>query len=133
MPQFENHGLTGGVWRGRLQGLAMRPARVVLTHHGEVVAEAQIEPDGEGAWLLEVDLPGDVLSDGLQTLLLRTDPGASGEDLQPGGEVLARLPLMAGEPLAEDLAAELAALRAELELVKRELRRFASGGMSRQD
>ncbi|MGZ3215344.1 hypothetical protein [Paracoccus sp. T5] len=129
--QFENHGLKGGLWRGRIQGLPVRPARVVLSHHGAVVAEAQLEGDGEGAWLVQVDLPGDVLSDGLQTLLLRSDGGASGDDMQPGGEVLARLPLMAGEPLEDDLAAEIAALRAELELVKRELRRLATDGGSR--
>ncbi len=33
---------------------------------------------------------------------------------------------MAGQPLDEDLTAEIATLRAELELVKRELRRFAA-------
>lgn len=131
MPQFENHGLKGGLWRGRLEGLAVRPARVVLAHHGAVVAEAQLEGDGEGAWLVQVDLPGDVLSDGVQTLLLRTDHGASGEDLQPGGEVLARLSLLAGQPLDEDLTAEISALRAELELVKRELRRLAVEGVAR--
>lgn len=133
MPQFKNHGLKGGVWRGRLMELDARPARVVLTHHGDVVAEARLEPDGEGAWLMELDLPGCVLSDGVQTLLLRTDPGTSGDDLHPGGEVLARLPLLAGQPLDEELTTEIAALRAELELVKRELRRLATQGGARPD
>ena len=60
----------------------------------------------------------------MQTLLLKT--AAAGQDSGPDGHVLARLSLLAGDPLDEDLAAEIAALRAELELVKRELRRFAA-------
>ncbi|WP_405403161.1 hypothetical protein [Paracoccus sp. Ld10] len=126
MPHFDNHGLKGGVWRGHLSGIDAPEVRVVLVHHAEILAEARLTPDGPGCWQVETDLPADVLSDGLQTLLLKT-AAASGADSGPDGHVLARLSLMAGQPLDEDLIAEIAALRAELELVKRELRRFAAG------
>lgn len=122
MPGFESGGLKGGLWRGRLSG-EQPPGRVVLVHHGEVVAEAQLRPEGENAWQVEVQLPGEVLSEGVQTLLLVADEGGE----EPGaGLTLARLALMAGRPLDEDLLAEMAALRSELELVKRELRRIGA-------
>ena len=125
MPHFDNHGLKGGVWRGALTGIDAPGIRVVLIQHAEVLAEARVTADGPGRWLVEADLPAPVLSDGVQTLLLKTAAGP-GPDSGPDGHVLARLSLMAGQPLDEDLTAEIAALRAELELVKRELRRFAA-------
>lgn len=126
MTQFENHGLKGGLWRGRLTHPQGAPARVILVQHGEVIAEGRMTADGEDASLIEVDLPRDVLTDGLQTLLLRSDAGESGAEVHPDGELLARLPLLAGRSLDDDLTTEITALRAELELIKRELRRFAS-------
>ncbi|MFD2814100.1 hypothetical protein ACFSYD_05530 [Paracoccus aerius] len=42
--------------------------------------------------------------------------------------MLASLTLVAGTVAGEELLAEVAQLRAELDLVKREFRRFASGG-----
>jgi hypothetical protein len=126
MTQFESHGLKGGLWRGRLTHPNGAPARIILVQNGEVIAEGRMTADGDDASLIEVDLPRDVLSDGLQTLLLRSDAGEAGDEVNPDGELLARLPLLAGRPLDDDLTAEITALRSELELVKRELRRFAS-------
>lgn len=125
MPHFDNYGLKGGTWRGRLTGMDHAPARVVLVQHAEVLAQARLTADGDAAWLVEVDLPPEVLSEGLQTLLLKADEGAEGHDSRPEGHLLARLPVLAGRPLDDDLTTEIATLRAELELVKRELRRFA--------
>ena len=126
MMQFESHGLKGGLWRGRLTHPQGAPARIVLVLHGEVMAEGRMTPDGPDASLVEVDLPRDVLSEGVQTLLLRADAGEPGDEVHPDAELLARMPLLAGRPLDEDLTTEITALRAELELMKRELRRFAS-------
>ncbi|WP_265502120.1 hypothetical protein [Paracoccus beibuensis] len=126
MPIFEDHGLRGGVWRGCLRG-TQAPARVVLVQHGEIMAEVVPVADGPDAWHVELGLPAEVLTSGVQTLLLKAEEGARGEGLRPDGRVLARLVLLAGQPLDEDLMAEIATLRAELELVKRELRRFAAG------
>ncbi|CAM3338751.1 hypothetical protein PANO111632_14910 [Paracoccus nototheniae] len=128
MPQFESFGLKGGVWRGHLNAPKGAPARVVLVQHGAVLAEARLTDEGDDSWLVEVDLPPEVLGEGIQTLLLKADSGASGDEAtHPDGHVLDRLTLMAGRMLDDDLTAEIAALRAELELVKRELRRFAAG------
>lgn len=126
MMQFDSHGLKGGLWRGRLTHPQGAPARITLILNGEVMAEGRMTADGEGASLVEVDLPREVLSEGMQTLLLRADAGEAGAEAHPDAELLARMPLLAGRPLDEDLTAEITALRAELELVKRELRRFAA-------
>ena len=126
MPQFESFGLKGGVWRGRLSDPKGAPARIVLVQHGEVLAEARMTETGASEWQVEVELPSQVLADGIQTLLLKTDSGDSGTETTPGGQQLGRLTLMAGRMLDDDLTAEIAALRAELELVKRELRRLAT-------
>lgn len=126
MMQFDSHGLKGGLWRGRLTHPQGAPARITLILNGEVMAEGRMTADGEGASLVEVDLPHEVLSEGMQTLLLRADAGESGAEAHPDAELLARLPLLAGRPLDDDMTAEITALRAELELVKRELRRFAA-------
>lgn len=117
MLHFESHGVRGGTWHGLLSGGAA-PDRVVLSHQGEILAEARLTPEGEG-WRVEVDLPGAVVSDGVQTLMLLAESGS-----EPA-LTLARLALLAGRPLEDDLLAEIAALRAELELVKRELRKMA--------
>lgn len=124
MPHFDNHGLKGGVWQGHLSGVTAPPPRVVLIQHAEILTDARLTADAAGGWRVEVDIPAQALSDGMQTLLLKT--AATGQDSGPDGHVLARLSLLAGDPLDEDLVAEIAALRAELELVKRELRRFAA-------
>lgn len=125
MTEFASHGLKGGVWRGRLTA-ETEPDRVVLLQAGEVMAEARLTPDGPGAWQVEIELPGETVSDGVQTLLLKTEPAPSSGRSEPAGQLLARLPLMAGRPLDEDLMAELASLRAEMDMLKRELRRFAT-------
>ena len=126
MMQFDSHGLKGGLWRGRLTHPQGPPARITLILNGAVMAEGRMTADGEGASLVEVDLPHEVLSEGMQTLLLRADAGEAGAEAHPDAVLMARMPLLAGRPLDEDLTAEITALRAELELVKRELRRFAA-------
>ena len=50
-------------------------------------AVRRTHPDAFVAWLVEVDLPRTVLTEGLQTLLLTTDDGVEGQDqIQPGGQ-----------------------------------------------
>ncbi|MDM7458446.1 MAG: hypothetical protein P3W94_003630 [Paracoccus sp. (in: a-proteobacteria)] len=114
MSRFDSHGVQGGIWRGRLLG-RRAPAMLAVMCRDSVVAEAAPVPDGED-WRVEIALPAEILSEGVQTLLL----------VAPGDppEVLARLPLLLGRPLDGDLLSEIEALRAELDLVKRELRRI---------
>lgn len=114
--QFKSHGLKSGVWSGVLTG-KMAPARLTVTLRGEDVAQAALTPLAPGEWQMRVPLPAALLSDGTHSLALQAD----------GGGVLARLPIIAGAALDDDLIAEIALLRDELELLKREFRHFASG------
>lgn len=115
---FEDHGITGGIWTARLTG-APAPGPVHVMHYAERVAQAQVTSDGPGAWLLRAEVPGRVISHGVHTLVLVM----GGADDATGAQVLGRTSLMAGSALDHDLLAEVAQLRAELDLLKREFRR----------
>lgn len=122
MTEFEDHGLQAGCWTGVLTA-RRAPAGVAVLHHAQIVALADISPAGPGRWTIRAALPASLLSEGVHSLLLVADHGAEG----PARE-LGRLALLAGSALGDDLLGEIAHLRAELELLKREFRRFAAGG-----
>lgn len=67
-----------------------------------------------GHHLVGYDIPASVLSDGVQTITLRS---------AADGEALDRITILAGEPLEDDIRAELLLVREELELLKRAFRR----------
>ncbi|PIV73533.1 MAG: hypothetical protein COW55_12525 [Rhodobacteraceae bacterium CG17_big_fil_post_rev_8_21_14_2_50_65_11] len=107
---------------GRYEGLlncAGTPPVVEAVHLDRVIARAEtVEMAGHpGHHLLSLDLPAAVLCDGVQTVQLR-----SAED----GEILDRITVLAGEPLDEDIRAEVAFLRDELDLLKRAFRRHCT-------
>lgn len=123
MAEFENLGLKSGIWSGLLRRDAA-PERVGLVHRGEVVAEARITAAGEGQWRIDADLPPARISDGVTSFLLLEHGG--GQDAGAGDQ-LASLSVVAGRALEQDLLAEIDLLRAELDLLKREFRRFGAG------
>ena len=125
MSDFESHGLRAGQWSGLLRA-ENAPARVVVTHLSEIVAHARITPAANGEWLIEAGLPADTLSGGINSFVLLGDDGEGDEAPRPDAVHLAQLPVLAGAVLADDLIAEIGHLRAELELLKREVRRLAS-------
>ena len=126
MNDFNDHGLRAGLWSGVLHTKAA-PARVVVTHLSEIVAHAQVSPGADGEWQIQAQLPADLLSDGIHTLILQADTGTGDAPLHPAAARLAQLSILAGSVLADDLIAEIGHLRSELELLKREFRRQASG------
>lgn len=125
MANFEDHGLKGGTWRGVYRDESA-PGRIALVHLGEVIALASLKAAGEGAWRVEVAVPPAVLSDGATTLILIADDAGEDQPPKPEAQHFARLQLLAGSPLNEDLAAEIVLMRAELDLLKREFRRLLS-------
>ena len=110
--------ITGGVYEGLLRARSKgtaTPALEVL-HLGDVVGEVTVEPvgaDGDN-WTVHAAIPTDLLSDGVQTFLIV---------LQGDTEILDRFSIVTGEPLEEDLRAEIELLRAELDMLKRAFRR----------
>lgn len=126
MSDFENLGLKAGVWSGLLHRPAA-PDRVGLVHRGAVVAEARVAPVKDGMWRIEVDLPGGQISDGVTSFLLSEVNSGDDQAALPGNR-LASLSVMAGQALEQDMLVELELIRAELDLLKREFRRFGAQG-----
>lgn len=106
---------------GHWEGIWAAPAAPVLAveHMAQVLPGLVIEPQAAGKWRLRLPIPAEVLSDGVQTFLLRQ-----------GDEVVGRFTIITGVPLEDDLRAEIDLLRAELDMLKRAFRRHCaeSGG-----
>ncbi|RMD48868.1 MAG: hypothetical protein D6832_03020 [Alphaproteobacteria bacterium] len=114
-------GLAGGVLSGRLRAIAPEDftPRVEILLAGRCVAEAEVrpEPGAVQSWRFEARLPAEILSEGVHTLVIRE---------AVSGSAIGHLPLVAGEPLDDDLRAEIDLLRAELDLLKRAFRRHCA-------
>jgi len=103
---------------GRYEGLYSGPAapEIEAVHAGQVVARAEVavEAAQPGRWRVALDLPATLIGEGVHVVTLRA---------VASGAVLDRITLMAGAPLDEDIRADLALLRDELEMLKRAFRR----------
>lgn len=107
--------IRAGVWEGVLSGSAEVPALQVLHLEKPVpglVVKAVAERAGE--WLVQVPIPPEVLSEGVQTFLIQD--AASGAKLQ-------HFTVITGVAMEDDLRAEVDLLRAELDMLKRAFRR----------
>ena len=106
-----------GWWEGELTGAGDRVLTVEAWCADRQIDGVQVTPvQGRASTLsVRVPIPPSILNEGLQTVLLRV-----------GGDVLARFALVAGQPLDEDLRAEISLLRAELDLLKRAFRRHCA-------
>ena len=106
--------LVDGVWEGMLSGRFATPPRLRLRHRDQLIGEPEAIPgDGHDSWLVRFRLPGERLSDGVQTFVV--------EDAATG-EALAHETVIAGLDVSEDIRAEVDLLRAELDLLKRAFR-----------
>lgn len=107
--------IRSGVWEGMLTGIAAEPELEVV-HLEQVVAGLSVTrvPEREGDWLVRVPIPLEVLSEGVQTFLIRNR--ATGEKLQ-------HFSVITGVAMEDDLRAEVDLLRAELDMLKRAFRR----------
>ena len=74
------------------------------------------KPSG-GQWEVRLPIPAELLSDGVQTILIRDDDT---------GETADTVTLIAGNPLGSDIRAEVDLLRAELDMLKKAFRRHCT-------
>lgn len=106
---------------GRYEGIltGAEQTEIEALHRGKIIAIARLAPreEEDGAMAVSLDLPLDVISDGVQVVGLRSTAS---------GEVLDRITLMAGSALEEDIRGEMALLRDELEMLKRAFRRHCA-------
>lgn len=110
--------IRAGVWEGVL---STEPVEGAVPHLEVVHLEAPVEgisikADGEvaGQFLVQVPIPIELLSDGVQVFLIRD---------AESGDQLASFTILTGEPLEEDIRAEMELLRAELDMLKKAFRR----------
>lgn len=109
--------LQGGRYEGILTADDMPPV-IEAVHMERIIGTADVSPSaGKNRFQVGFDLPASVVSDGVQVVSLR-----SASD----GEVLDRITLLAGAALDEDLRAEIALMRDELDLLKRAFRRHCT-------
>jgi hypothetical protein len=112
-------GIRSGVWEGTLTGAAAVPSIQVM-HLGQALAGITLvqvvgaQSAGSSAnYILRVPIPAELLSDGVQTFLIRDAASEA---------TLGHFTIIAGEAAADDLRAEVDLLRAELDLMKRAFR-----------
>lgn len=109
--------LRNGVWEGILTsnaGGTLQPS-LNITYLGKDVPDASIsDDDTPGKWVVRVPIPPEAVAEGVQTFLI-TDKST--------GETLSSFALYAGDALDEDIRAEVALLRDELDMLKRAFRR----------
>ncbi len=107
--------IRAGVWEGILSGPATPPA-LTVTLLEQTLPGVQIQPlSGKpGDWLVKVPIPANVLSDGVQTFVIRDAAQA---------ETLAHFTIVTGVAMEDDIRAEIDLLRAELDMLKRAFRR----------
>ena len=106
-----------GVWHGIIttDGGAAPDVRVVHLDAevpGVALAASDVRP---GEWHLSVPVPPEAISDGVQTLIIC--------DAAQNDAAIGHVTLIAGDAIGEDLRAEVALLRAELDMLKRAFRR----------
>lgn len=107
--------IQAGVWEGLLTGAVGTP-RLEAMHLDMPLASVTVTAvaGGAGVWAVRVPIPAQVLSEGVQTFVIR--------DAQSGG-TLAHFTVITGAAINEDFRAEMDLLRAELDLLKRAFRR----------
>lgn len=112
-----NTRLREAVWEGLVTrtGKGSLPPELHVTHLGKPIENVALKTGkSEVEWTLRIPIPPHVIADGVQTILV-TDARSNA--------LLFRIALICGEPLDEDLRAEIDLLRAELDMLKRAFRK----------
>lgn len=114
-PELNALRLRGGIWEGQLSNwIGDTPPVLYLMRGPTVMAEAQLSSLEPGIWHVTIALPGALIGDGAQSFAIMAEGGSA---------PLAQIVVIAGDVLADDLRADLATLREEVEVLKRAFRR----------
>lgn len=103
----------------QVQGVEDFSPKVEVLHFGKTVGQVDLSEiaDGVQMWRMDFTVPADLLSDGVQTFLIRESQL---------DQDLGSFSIIAGDPLDQDLRAEIGLLRAEVDLLKKAFRRQMS-------
>jgi hypothetical protein len=111
---LRNSGIRSGRWEAVLQGPADAAPRIEILHREEPLGEVSVRAAGAGKWTVAAPIPPALLSDGVQTFLVRDADSAV---------TIGHFTIVTGVPLEGDLLAEIDLLRAELDMLKKAFRR----------
>lgn len=115
--QFINTQIKAGIWQGDLVDAGDEVPDLCITHLGQALEDVTCERDNtHNIWRVSVSIPPAMISDGVQTFVVSDS----------GGSTLSTFSIIAGEPLADDLRAEISLLRNELDLLQTAFRRHCS-------
>lgn len=106
-----------GVWEGQLthEGEGNIQPDIEVTHLERPLTGVQVIENEEGGfWTVRVPIPAEVITDGVQTFLIRD---------KRADVVLDSFALMSGDALGYDIRVEMTLLREELDMLKRAFRR----------
>ncbi|MCU0801143.1 MAG: hypothetical protein MUD11_05095 [Rhodobacteraceae bacterium] len=107
--------IRAGIWEALLTGVSGEPTLEVLHLEQPLPGLTVTLAEGQqGAWALRLPIPAEVLTEGVQTFLVR-EVGAA--------EPLGHFTIITGVAMEDDLRAEIDLLRAELDMLKRAFRR----------
>jgi hypothetical protein len=107
--------IRAGVWEGVLTGQAGQPTLEVLHLELPVPGLTVVAiPERPAEWLVQVPVPAQLLTEGVQTFLIRD---------KNSGETLDHFTIITGVAMEDDMRAEVDLLRAELDMLKRAFRR----------
>ena len=107
--------IRGGVWEGVLTGPVTSPAlEVMLLEAALPGLSVTALLDSPGNWAVRLPIPAEVLSEGVQTFLIRD---------KVHDVTLAHFTIITGVAMEDDMRAEMDLLRAELDMLKRAFRR----------
>ncbi len=107
-----------GIWEGIVlsQNMDVPTPDIAVSLLGEDLQDVSVLLDetAQDHWVLRFVVPSEVLSDGVQVFLI--------VDRQTG-ENLGSFTILSGEPMEDDIRADMELLRAELDMMKRAFRR----------
>jgi len=109
--------MRNGLWEGRIHGADLNgmPPPVGVRYLDEPVEGVRLsENRDDSCWDISIPIPKHALTDGVHSFVIFDESN---------GEKLGDFCLIAGEPLSDDLRAEVELLRAELDMLKRAFRR----------
>jgi len=110
--------IQAGIWEGVItaNGDIEAAPEIKVTHLEQPVQSLAVTPDAtaKGTWHLRIAIPPDLLTDGVQVFVI--------SDAETGDK-LNSFSIVTGEPLEDDIRAEVELLRAELDMLKRAFRR----------
>lgn len=112
--------IRAGIWEGVLSGATAQAPKLQVLHLEKPLSGVAVMPvpGREGEFAVRVPIPAEVLSEGVQTFLIRAE-----------GETLAHFTVITGVAMEDDLRAEIDLLRAELDMLKRAFRRHCLESM----